>query len=193
MATTTTSQGKYARRKESGTCFGCSKPPKAGHIYCEQCLENHRRYSKAKKEERIAQGLCVDCGKMPALPGITTCEVHRDKRRLFAKGPTAQQWKQNLKDEVYAAYGGYRCACCGEEEPLFLTVDHVNNDGAAHRRTITNGRKNPKTGGPAPNNSYEVYLWLKRNGFPEGYQILCHNCNTGKHRNGGVCPHQQRR
>ena len=27
--------------------------------------------------------------------------------------------------------------------------------------------------------------------FPEGFQILCFNCNAGKHRNGGRCPHEQ--
>lgn len=28
---------------------------------------------------------------------------------------------------------------------------------------------------------------------PEGFQTLCYNCNIGKHRNGGICPHQHNR
>ena len=44
-----------------------------------------------------------------------------------------------LKNEVFQAYGGYQCACCGETEPMFLTIDHVGNDGADHRRVIANG------------------------------------------------------
>ena len=31
---------------------------------------------------------------------------------------------------------------------------------------------------------------LKRQGWPkDGYQLLCANCNQGRARNGGVCPH----
>lgn len=29
-------------------------------------------------------------------------------------------------------------------------------------------------------------------GFPPEYQIQCFNCNLGRARNGGVCPHQAR-
>ncbi len=36
-------------------------------------------------------------------------------------------------------------------------------------------------------------MWLKANNFPPGFQTLCHNCNIGKHRNKGICPHKQKR
>jgi hypothetical protein len=29
-----------------------------------------------------------------------------------------------------------------------------------------------------------------KQGFPDGFQTLCFNCNVGKYKNGGVCPHQ---
>lgn len=32
--------------------------------------------------------------------------------------------------------------------------------------------------------------WLKDNKYPKGFQVLCTNCNTGRHRNGGICPHK---
>lgn len=81
-----------------------------------------------------------------------------------------------LRHEAILAYGGYRCACCGEEEPLFLTLDHVNNDGSKQRRRFGSGSR--------------FYLRLRRNGYPPGCQVLCYNCNCGRHRNGGVCPHK---
>lgn len=87
------------------------------------------------------------------------------------------QRAQELKDRVFAAYGGYRCACCEETTVAFLSVDHVENNGAEHRRMIGKG------GAP-------TYRWLVKNGFPDGFQVLCHNCNIGKYRNNGVCPHQ---
>jgi hypothetical protein len=85
-----------------------------------------------------------------------------------------------MKNIVYDAYGGYKCACCGETEPLFLSIDHVNNDGAEHRRKL--GIK----GGT------EIYRWLIKNDFPDGFQVLCYNCQQGKRLNNGVCPHQVR-
>lgn len=80
------------------------------------------------------------------------------------------------KDLVFKAYGGYVCACCGETELAFLCIDHINNDGAEHRRKIKRR---------------VIYRWLVANGFPPGYQVLCANCNQGKQLNGGVCPHQK--
>lgn len=71
-------------------------------------------------------------------------------------------------------YGG-RCTCCGETQFEFLTIDHTGNDGAEHRRTVTGTRN--------------IVHWLIRNQFPNGFQILCWNCNTAKQFHGG-CPHQ---
>jgi hypothetical protein len=81
----------------------------------------------------------------------------------------------NLKRKVVDHYGGF-CACCGECEFIFLQIDHVNNDGATHRI---------ETGGSGS----ATYAWLIRNGYPDGFQVLCANCNLGKQINGGICPH----
>lgn len=86
-----------------------------------------------------------------------------------------------LKDKLYAAYGGYKCACCGETEPKFLSFDHIENNGCKMR----------KNGQPLGGESF--YLWLIRNDFPKDYQVLCMNCNHGKSRNGGICPHKSRK
>jgi hypothetical protein len=83
------------------------------------------------------------------------------------------------RDAVFAAYGGYKCSCCGETEPLFLSIDHIHNDGNIERKA--NLYSGSGTG---------FYMWLRKNSFPSGYQVLCMNCQIGKHKNGGVCPHQ---
>lgn len=97
---------------------------------------------------------------------------------------TPSKRRQN-KVDVIEAYGG-ACACCGESEPVFLCVDHIENNGASHREQIgygrtTDGRR--KVGSGSVMNS-----WLVKNGFPGGFQLLCANCNLGKQR--GICPHQ---
>ena len=84
-----------------------------------------------------------------------------------------------LQDEALRAYGGYKCACCGTTIREFLTIDHIENDGNAHRKAI------------GFNYGASFYRWLKQNNYPPGFQVLCYNCNYGKHRNHGVCPHQR--
>ncbi len=34
-----------------------------------------------------------------------------------------------------------------------------------------------------------LYSWLKKQGYPPGFQVLCHNCNLAKGYY-GACPHQ---
>lgn len=80
------------------------------------------------------------------------------------------------KDIVYNHYNR-KCACCGELEEKFLSIDHINNDGYLNR----------KHGGGSSSNLIQRII---RQGFPDTYQILCMNCNCGKARNNGICPHQ---
>lgn len=85
---------------------------------------------------------------------------------------------RETRNMVFDHYGR-QCVCCGESCFFFLTIDHIDNNGAEHRKQIGQwGAKN-------------FYQWLRRNNFPEGFQTMCYNCNLGKNRNGVVCPHKQ--
>ena len=64
---------------------------------------------------------------------------------------------------------------------LFLTIDHINNDGK-EERLKRGGRSNQTTG--------SWYLKLRREPNREDLQVLCFNCNLGKQVNKGVCPHK---
>jgi hypothetical protein len=87
--------------------------------------------------------------------------------------------RAKAKHECFVQYGGYICACCGETEPKFLTIDHVNNDGYMRRKY-----------GKEPSGA-SSYAYLRKMGYPEGFQVLCMNCNFGKAMNGGICPHKK--
>lgn len=87
-------------------------------------------------------------------------------------------YQKAVKAAVFAAYGK-TCKCCGETQELFLDIDHMDNDGAEHRR------KHRLSSG------FQFYLWLVKHNFPSNFQTLCCNCNRGKFRNGGVCPHKE--
>jgi hypothetical protein len=105
------------------------------------------------------------------------------KRRMedpaYREAVRLRQKKYNLsvKLAVFQHYGG-ACACCSESSIEFLCIDHINGNGNKHRRQIGSD------GGSS------FYLWLKRNGFPEGFQVLCHNCNMAKSCY-GACPHRK--
>lgn len=88
-----------------------------------------------------------------------------------------QRSSQRLRTQLVDAYGG-QCSCCGETEFAFLTLEHVNNDGAVHRARLKTG------GGEA------VWRDLRDRGWPqEGYTILCWNCHMATCR-GLPCPHE---
>lgn len=87
-------------------------------------------------------------------------------------------YRNKIKKLVYDKYGGYICRCCGEIEVCFLSVDHINNDGYKFRL------------GNKSQSSDKLYRWIIKNNYPEEFQILCHNCNLGRHINDGICPHQ---
>lgn len=88
--------------------------------------------------------------------------------------------RQALKEEVFKYYGN-ACSCCGESNSIFLSIDHINNDGAKHREIIS-GDKRSGAG-------CRTYAWIKNNGFPNTFQVLCFNCNWAKSHGG--CPHQK--
>jgi len=112
---------------------------------------------------------------------------NRDKYNQMAKmwyqknrdkcNQSQREKRHRLKNEVIDAYGG-KCACCGETRKEYLSIDHVNGNGNKHKREIGAG------------NSEDLYRWLKQNDYPEGFQVLCFNCNMGK-RNFSVCPHNE--
>ncbi len=101
------------------------------------------------------------------------------KKYQSQSAENARKYRDKFKAEVMNAYGN-ACACCGETTKPFLTIDHVYNDGNAARK-----------GGLHPKDSAGFYRWLVKNKFPKEFQILCMNCNFGKSRNNGVCPHQE--
>lgn len=103
-------------------------------------------------------------------------ETHREEQRAKHKAKLAQ-----IRDTVLRHYGA-RCVCCGETEPQFLTIDHINNNGAAHRRSLGHGR----------NTGSSFYRWIIKNNFPNDLQVLCCNCNVAKGLY-GICPHQERK
>jgi hypothetical protein len=177
---------KFKCRISQGLCGFCGEAELISSSECERCqaerrerqrkeyvehnkLEMHR--NRWRKREKL--GLCPRCGLDKPAECRKTCEGCLNKQRKYTK---------KLKDQVYAKYGGYVCACCGEDIVEFLTLDHVNNDGRKHREAL---------GGVSKGSGKSLYKWIIDHDFPAMFQILCCNCNYGKKLNKGVCPHRK--
>lgn len=144
---------------------------------CKVC-EQKRRAARRTLLGPAHDGVCAVCGRR-----VTTYHTRQVRlcRGCQAKKENARwlRWKSDLRREFIAAYGG-QCACCGETEPLFLTLEHLNGDGREHRLRV--GR-----------NTTGLLADLKHRGWPKDkYQLLCMNCNWAKGHCGGVCPHKRK-
>jgi hypothetical protein len=142
-------------------CPRCGGPLSGSQRVCTTCLAVMLKV----KTDRVATGGCYNCisSAAPGRKYCLKCAQDKSDRQLV------------LRYEVIMAYGG-KCMCpggCDESRIQFLTFDHVNNDGAEHRRTV----------GPA-----SLAGWLKRNNYPSSVRILCYNCNCARRL--GRCPHE---
>jgi hypothetical protein len=97
------------------------------------------------------------------------------KNREIAIERSKSEYKA-LRLDVLMHYGG-KCSCpkCPEKRIEFLTIDHSNNNGKEHRRTVGMGTA--------------IYRWIRDNNYPKDLRAMCMNCNAGRSWNGGVCPH----
>lgn len=151
---------------EAGLCCHCGKPNPATKSRGQNCAACMQR-QKDRRDQRRESGLCTLCGAPIDEKPFKRCKSCRLKSR---------QETQIIKDKTFAAYGGYRCCCCGETEQIFLALDHIHNDGKEFRKIHGSGST--------------LYNWLRKNNYPPIMQPLCHNCNYAKEHGG--CPHQKR-
>jgi RNase P subunit RPR2 len=121
---------------------------------CRQCNELLPLTSFAKHRGRPdgLQGECKECQKKRKIPREYQLAYRaKNKSAVF---------------EHYAQNGEIKCARCGFSDTRALSIDHINGKGAQHRKQI----------GKHHVGSVLFYSWLVRHDFPEGFQILCMNC-----------------
>lgn len=140
---------------------GCKKPY-CQHGYCSMHWARVKRGTTDMRPEKLPTLVITE----------NQLAIIKDRRRRESK--IANNKKLEARKEVLNHYGSI-CACCGENNVRFLTVDHTNNDGAEHRKKIKK----------------DIVYWLIKNNYPEGFQVLCFNCNLGKSLNKGICPHKE--
>lgn len=156
----TTKASKWHLLNDRRRSCGCREKEKPETIVCEACQEPKPRDQYYTRNDRG--------------------HLHQKKCKdcLVKKGCITSLVRQRrIRIAALRHYGGPNptCACCGEPRLEFLAIDHVNGGGNQHRKR--EGIKN-------------LSRWLRKNKYPEGFRVLCNNCNfsLGLY---GYCPHQE--
>lgn len=107
-------------------------------------------------------------------------KYHREYRSRPGNKAKHNRWnyesRRKLRLLVLSKYGN-KCSCCKDKNEEFLTLDHINGDGAIHRKRIRG--------------SSNLYSDIKRMEFPrDKFRILCFNCHIS-HTHRGYCPHER--
>lgn len=145
-----------------------------GKKKCTDCLlllplEEFSTFYDQRANKRYPVARCKKCAK------IATAAWRKKPENAKKIALYSVEYKEKLRKTVYDHYGN-KCICCGESNYLFLTIDHINNDGGKHRLAGVYG-------------GATTYNYIIKNNFPTDLQILCWNCNCGRQRNKGICPH----
>ena len=85
---------------------------------------------------------------------------------------SCKRYRKKLKLLVFNKYssGKIECIDCGEDNIEKLELDHPSGGGNKHRRELFGTNKGGST----------FYAYLKKNNFPDHYDIRCKRCNLRK-------------
>ena len=152
--------------------------------------ENPEKLAKIKKnqekqKERIAF--------------LNTTPEYKSKRKVREQKPKRKARRKEIREDrrlkVLQHYSTRLsksdipcCNCCGEHLHIdFLAIDHI-----AGRRQMDSEPELVKLGYSSKLKNNALIKWLIEYDYPEGFQILCHNCNQAKGmpKNNNICPHE---
>ena len=81
----------------------------------------------------------------------------------------SRKYRGSCRIRILQMYGS-KCCNCGEGDETVLQLDHVNNDGAEHKRVL------------GSRSSYVIFREAGKEYQPSKYQLLCANCHVRKHK-----------
>jgi hypothetical protein len=173
-------QSRGPHRGPRNSCKSCENK-KYESLECSNCSRRFWRHINSTEVNchdcrPLVGRQCKWCGSS-FVGSLFRKEYCSDPCRDAATEEARRTARQKVREEALRAYGGATpyCACCGESGHFFLALDHINGGGHKQRK---------ETGGGG------FYSWLRKNNYPSGFRVLCHNCNYARHLNGGECPHK---
>lgn len=160
---------KYKSWVAADLCRRCGGEKPKNKSKCDVCRAKEGEYRRSRYKELLRENRCPTCGGEKDDKSKSKC-----KKCLKRNNRICKKYWQHLKVRVINHYGG-KCSCCGELQMAFLSIDHVNGGGSTHRKNVGSGST--------------FYRWLERKDYPDGFSVLCMNCNFAKY-SCGACPHQ---
>ena len=143
----------------------CSEENCSNKVHGKGLCANH--YNLLKKYGTTKERLCEGCQ--------TKLSYNKNNpnynRKYVLNDLCFRCYRISLRDLVFTKLGN-KCSCCGEKEKIFLQIDHIHGGGRKHLQKRGHTNK---------------YLWDILENLSD-FQVLCANCNWGKHLNGGSCP-----
>ena len=85
-----------------------------------------------------------------------------ERKKYFAELMRLRNFQNRFDAILHYSNGNMKCDLCPENDIDILCIDHVNHNGAEHRKEMYNTR---------------ICDWLRRHNYPDGFRILCFNCN----------------
>lgn len=131
---------------------------------------DHQEEIKEKSRNRYYQNKIIILEqKRLSYPNVRDVRLNQ-RRKSWRNNPQIKQnnvkYKKDIRSNLIAFMGG-KCNDCVIDNPLLLTIDHVNNDGKCERHFLG------------------IQMWVRiLDGRLEKdrYQLLCWNCNEKKYR-----------
>lgn len=141
----------YKAKKSTRCCNGCQRPI------------TYKPQNRCPPKHKIAFDLYENYSR-------TWCNQNPEARANINQRHDEKRW--NIILEHYGAF--CHCPKCSERNWMFLTISHLNNDGAKQKKEA---------------NGKHLIDFIIEHNFPTDITIECWNCNEGRIRNNGVCPH----
>ena len=147
------------KKEKAIECFSPDSFTNSGWRWaCKECEKIRRKTSyERNRKKRIAST-------------VNWKKRNKEKHLAYIK-----KYRTETRNRVFEIYG-QECVCCKESRIEFLTIDHINRDGAKHRKTL---------------GSLGSYRQMMKQIDKSKYRTMCMNCNWAI-RHGGICPHKQR-
>jgi hypothetical protein len=145
----------------------------------DYALAQNKAWREANREAYLANGLAYYQQNGERMRAANLARYRANPEQLQNE-MRVRNATVKLKVMTHYSGGPPQCACCGESISTFLAIDHIDGNGNTHRKSLATPR----------GFNISMYRWLIKNNFPEGFQVLCYNCNLGKRICNNVCPHQ---
>ena len=138
-------------------------------LKCDYCGEEFFPNKHTQTSQRFCSSKCRKASEY-----IRNKNTYKEYRRTHKEQDKIydRNYCLSLKKRVIFHYSNGLMKCMnpecevkgGARDIRSLSIDHLNNGGCKHRRDIG------KNGGQV------FYKWLIDSNYPEGYQVLCMNC-----------------